>query len=144
MFSYFVSNKRIILFLIEQQILNVDERVSNLIYLCGYWEYFRQEAKESYFKIMADLSDILSPRRKIDKYNESAGIIESHIDNITGELSEKRKFNESFNLILQSIQNDSIDVFIVLINKNCNDIKHIKTIPSIFETNNFLIQKNHT
>ena len=52
---------------------------------------------------------------------------------------EKRKIGENDNEICTLIQKDSIDEFIVYINKNCYQVN--STInPSIYETNTFLLK----
>lgn len=117
-FTIFKSNKRILLFLIKEEILILDQSIVNAItkgkYIVkNYPDYFSSEIKK--FK-----------GEKID------------LDE--GEFDEKRKIGENDNYICEIIRNDFIEEFIIFANKmNLSLSSQINY--SIFETNNFLLKR---
>ncbi|KAK8842180.1 hypothetical protein M9Y10_026411 [Tritrichomonas musculus] len=113
LFNIFKSNKRVLLFLIERKIINIDQSVTNVFTKKEYMPYFFNDVKDS--------SD-LEQKKETEEFNE------------------KRKLGENDNYICQLIRNDSIDEFISYFNqKNMSFSSQIQ--PSIFETNS-LLNKN--
>ena len=128
-FQIFKSNKRILLFLIEEKIMILDEIIAESFLQtkfnkAKYFEYFLPEIKP------------LLNEKFISKHRLSTKKIEE-------ELPENyyidRKIGENNNNICKLIQKDMIKDFILFINKN--DYSLNATIePSIYETNHFLLK----
>ena len=136
-FNIFSRNKRILLFLIEQNLFVISEEIfrimikyknSNFNYirffgpeLKSYIEHKHQTSKKNYIKIRyKHFLEEISNQNQEDFY-------------------EKRKKGENDEYICQLIQNDSIVDFIVYVNKTNISLNSI--IPrSIFETNLFLFE----
>ena len=118
-FNIFKSNKRILLFLIKSNLMKIDqsiiaEMMSNKKQNMMYTLYFKPEIYQT---------PINEDQRE--------------------EFEEKRKKGQNDNEICILIQNDSIEDFIVYVNKfNICLYGFIK--PSIFETNLFLLMNNRT
>lgn len=116
--NIFKGNKRILLFLIKEQILTVDKTIAMIFEndeLCkqlNYFEYFYPEIKlfvEKEFKMPENFE-------------------------------EKRIIGENDNYICTLIRKDQIDEFISHVNQKIIDLdSHIDS--SIFETNKFLFKK---
>lgn len=123
-FNVFKSNKRILLFLIEQKIIIIDEYIVKTITTGKYkkFEYDKYFAPE----IEPFKKDSDGETNKEEELNE--------------EFYENRKIGENDNFICKLIQNDSIDDFIIYTNKTNLPLKsEIKQ--SIYETNDYLIKK---
>lgn len=123
-FEIFKSNKRIILFLIEEKILSFDDIIISEIsgkeyQKLHYLEYFQPEINE------------LSKNESIS-------------NSIPEDFEENRKIGENENYICKLIRNDSIDDFIVYTNKTNFPIHSTKIKQSIYETNLLLIDKTPT
>ena len=128
LFHIFKSNKRILLFLIEEKIMIFDEFIAKRIikgkYLDRkYPQYFQPEIqpflKEKWFP-------------KLEIQNE-----------IPAEFYEKRKIGENDDFICKLIQKDLIDEFITYVNKNEYSLKSTINI-SKYETNSFLLKNKKT
>lgn len=126
-FYFFKSNKRILLFLIQEKILIIDELIaSNIIEetkfnIRNYIQYF-------FFDIKKFFDNFLIQNFSIDS-------IESY--------NEKRKIGENDDEICYLIRKDLIDEFISYVKKN-NYPLNSKINQSIFETNNFLLKNEPT
>ena len=126
-FYFFKSNKRILLFLIQEKILIIDELIaSNIIEetkfnIRNYIQYF-------FFDIKKFFDNFLIQNFSIDS-------IESY--------NEKRKIGENDDEICYLIRKDLIDEFISYVKKN-NYPLNSKINQSIFETNNFILKKEPT
>ena len=121
-FHIFKSNKRILLFLIEEKIIDIDSKIYKIINngkyaQANYTEYFFPEIKHY---LNEEQNEAL-----FEKYHEK--------------FEEKRKTGENDNYICELIRNDLIDNFISYVNQNDINI-HDDIEISIFETNQFLIQ----
>ncbi|KAK8837254.1 hypothetical protein M9Y10_036684 [Tritrichomonas musculus] len=122
-FNLFKSNKRILLFLIEEKILTVDEYFYRIITSEKYSskkypQYFRSEIK---------------PFMKAKWY----GMI---MKNLPKDFYENRIIGENENIICKMIREDSIKDFVLYMNESgisCNT----KINLSIYETNSFLLKK---
>ena len=120
-FNIFKKNKRILLFLFEEQLIKIDENILSVFskpkYIAkNYYEYF--------------LPEILSYHKKkpIEADETSMKIF-----------NQKRKIGENDDYICTLIQKDSVIEFISYVNKTNYPLSsNIKT--SIFETNRFLLK----
>ena len=123
-FNLFKSNKRILLSLIEERIFVIDKNIAKIIKNGKYKdrkyiEYFFNEMKP--FLNKKEIKEIKIP----DNYDEN------------------RKNGENENYICKLIRDDSIEDFIIYINRtNLPFSQRIKT--SIFETNSYLLNNNPT
>ena len=132
-FDIFKKNKRILLFLITEQIIILNISIIQIFYTDEYLtlkypQYFAPEIK-SY------LDQHMDEGRKIPNYRKYI------INEIPENFEENRKKGENEEYICQIIRNDSIEDFITYVNKHFISIN--STISkSIYETNNFLLKIN--
>ena len=121
-FNFFKSNKRIVLFLIQEKILNIDENISEKMFNLNsnYSKYFYPEIKDFIKK------DI----------NESFKILEEDPSSFYC----LREIGENSENICQMIRKDDVDGFISYVNRNDVDINNYLIDESIFETNSFLLK----
>ncbi|KAK8897693.1 hypothetical protein M9Y10_015658 [Tritrichomonas musculus] len=123
-FRIFKSNKRIILYLLEQNIITIDEYIVNTITNDKY----KRKKYHSYF----------SP--EIQSFKKDKNSIRKELPE---DFYEKRKIGANDDNISRFIQQDSIDDFITYVNKNICPLN--STIePTIYETNPFLNDKEMT
>lgn len=123
-FNLFEGNKRILLFLIEKQLLKFDKTIVQIITSGkykkqGYPFYFYPEIKSSLS------SHMINKAKKMPEINSD-------------DFEFNRKRAENHHYLCQLIQKDSIDEFIVYINRS-NISPLAKINKSIFETNSNLI-----
>ena len=128
-FNIFRNNKRILLFLIEEKIMNINACIAKKIslsskYIKGdYMEYFSPELQiykiESWFKGF-DLN------AKLPEY-----------------FYEKRKAGENDNKICELIREDLIEEFIIFVNKNNYPLNSVIQ-KCTYETNSILVRKKVT
>ena len=129
-FNLFKSNKRILLFFIEKSTLKIDHSIFNHISENKYWnmqyiQFFLPETKKH---ISQDL------------YSEIKNDIKDDIRDIKS-YKAKRRIGENDHYICELIRNDSIDDFVIYMNKTNLSVN--STIEkSIFETNLFLMNSN--
>ena len=119
-FSLFKSNKKILLFLIENQFLNIDnyiahKMITNTNTNANYKQYFWPEIKQ----FLAEEDSFELP------------------DNFY----ENRKIGENEDYISRLIRNDQVIEFISYTEKTNLSLYNAKIKHSIFETNAFLIEK---
>ena len=117
-FLIFKSNKRILLFLIQNQILSIDKTITNFTmkkryYNEQYSHYFYPEIKD----FISDKNFILDKELVVE---------------ITEDFNEKRKIGENENYICNLIRNDSIYEFISYVTQTNCSLKS-KINPSSFE-----------
>ncbi|KAK8834293.1 hypothetical protein M9Y10_033172 [Tritrichomonas musculus] len=124
-FNIFCRNKRILLFLLQEDLITVD----NLLQLTDdYIVYFYPEIQK---KID------WSRKRKIQSgYNKTINKLKPE------EFNEKRKIGENDSYVCTLIRNDLIDEFVSYVHKTNLPLSSQIT-PSIFETNAFLLN-NHS
>lgn len=120
-FDIFSSNKRIILFLIQSNIINIDEYILSQLQIKNYLPYFSPEIKK-----------LGKTAEKEDETNESFEDFENK--RLTGE-------NDSY--LCKLIREDSLEEFVKFINKTNLSLKG-QIQPSIFETNTILNEKSPT
>lgn len=129
LFDIFKSNKRILLFLINESLLHIDSSIYEKLRDEKFWKryyikYFLNECQQF-------LSEPL--------INE----IKNELGDILNDFEQNRKIGENHNYICILIRNDSIKEFIIYINKT--NLQLNSQIPqSIFETNSFLLKNNPT
>lgn len=127
-FDLFESNKLLILYLIEQQIIKVDK---NIVYRM-YFRSQKTKTKYHYF-----FYPEIEPYSKIEELKNIKQELLDEDPNILINFDKNRKIGENENYFCEMIRNDSIDTFISYVNKtNLSLFTTIK--PSIFETNSFL------
>ena len=136
LFYIFKSNKRLLLFLHEENIMTIDEHIIQKIiqndkYINSkYPQYFQPE-------IQPFINEPWFP--KYDKKNEWVEDIEKELP---ADFYLKRKIGENDDEICKIIQKDLIKEFIVYVNKNSFPVN--STInQSIYETNNFLLKNKY-
>ena len=130
-FNLFQSNKRILLFLFESNILILDYYIFLKIYEDDdYLCYFYPEISAYSIKNKLEKLKLISSKMK-----PLFELINSNLD----DFKNKRKIGENDTYICQIIRNDDIDHFISYLNKN--NISLVDHIPnSIHETNHFIYQ----
>ena len=118
-FHLFKSNKLLLLFLIENQILIINDQISSIIIK---QKYFKSRKYPEYF------------------YPEIKNVSDFKMEAIPENFEEKRKIGENDSEISELIRNDKIEDFIIYVNKNNYSLN--STIePSIFETNPLLLKR---
>ena len=139
LFCIFKSNKRLLLYLLEENMMVMDEYIvkrltKNDKYIkAKYPQYFQPE-------IQPFINKKWFPKYETNEEEEKNERIEDLKKELPSDFYEKRKIGENDAEICKIIQNDLIEEFIIYINKNCYPIK--STInPSIYETNNFLLKQ---
>lgn len=120
-FEIFKTNKRLLLFLLQENLLVIDDHIAKKI------ESFRSDKYPQYF--LPELKPFIN-RETYDKYSKEIG------DNF----EENRKIGENENYISQLIRNDSLDEFISLHQKGDVALDS-KIKESIFETNSYLLNE---
>ena len=132
-FNIFKSNKRILLFLVEEELMIMDDRVAKEIvtsYKCKkskYPQYFAPEIK---------------PYINENWFQEDKELIEEINKEIPENFYELRKIGENETTICTLIQKDMIKDFVVHINRN-NLPLDMKIELSIYETNCLLVKKSN-
>ncbi|KAK8892318.1 hypothetical protein M9Y10_029544 [Tritrichomonas musculus] len=127
-FEIFKSNKRILLILIENQILTIDNFIASVILTeekykkANYAQYFYPEIKP--FLGENEIKEI------------SKGIEFENFE-------ENRKIGENHHYISKLIREDLVEDFIIYVNRTNASLLNVIR-PSIFETNKFLIENNPT
>ena len=118
-FTIFKANKRILLLLIDEDILTIDNEISEE--LSTYGDYFYPE---------------------IQKFNQKR-LEDGQNKELPENFEEKRRSGENDSLVSELIRNDDIDEFIINYNKN-NYSLNDKINYSIFESNQFLNENEPT
>ncbi|KAK8876181.1 hypothetical protein M9Y10_006371 [Tritrichomonas musculus] len=138
-FMIFHSNKRILLFLIQQNLLNFDQNIAQIIcsekyYKKGYCSYFYHELHSPNVKFN------LLIQNKQKQYLHGFQKISPIVNQFTPEEFEKnRQLGQNHTQICNLVRNDMINEFIVYVNQtNYPLTAHIEK--SLFETNPFLIE----
>ena len=128
LFTIFMNNKYLLLILFQKGIISVDESISNLIYQTHNYHFFYTEIK---------------PFLSIEKIRIIENELLSIDSNVFDNYEEKKQNGENETYICTLIRNDSIQEFVRYVNLTKFPISsQIK--PSIFETNEFLIENEPT
>ena len=114
LFNVFRDNKRILLFLFKNEFIKLDEYVyDHLISRYDYIDYFQPE---------------------LISYETKKSIEDANFD-------ENREEGENHNYLCKLIRNDSVEEFIIYLNKQNMSPTKTKIELTRFETNSFLIKK---
>ena len=159
-FDLFQENKRVLLVLLQNEILLLDKKIademtSEKYNRFHYGKYFSPEIKKWKDKSPDNKLEVdylkkamkhhhFKHKKKI-YFEEEEEEDNEKIEKIDSNLSfdELRKIGENESKICELIKNDSLDEFIVYVSQRC--IKHTSEVkPSIFETNYLLNEKNPT
>ncbi|KAK8885116.1 hypothetical protein M9Y10_044245 [Tritrichomonas musculus] len=125
-FEIFKNNKRLLLYLIQNQIIQIDKSIADSIIMKCEEKYFYPEIKP-----------LISEKEGEDIKNSLLEIDSEIFDTF----EKNRQTGENESIICELIRNDSVEEFISYVTKVNFDLNYsIK--PSIFETNSFLIGKN--
>ncbi|KAK8849272.1 hypothetical protein M9Y10_018640 [Tritrichomonas musculus] len=137
-FEIFRGNKRILLFLIEEKIVNIDkdifQELMNSKYQSSfYFEYFLPEIKT------------FIEESQEDKETEGANYLNyDEIPKFDSEIfNEKRKNGENDGYLYTIIQKDSLDEYVTFVSQNDLPSQSFVEL-SIFETNPFLLKREKT
>lgn len=140
-FHIFKSNKRILLFLIKTEIIIPD---SSFVATFSNPRYRYTQFKFQNF-LLPEIENLLDKKTSKKIKGEISRMLNLRVKNLTEseEFEKRRKIGENDNFICQLIRNDSIEEFIIHVNKNNLSLKS-KIKPSIFETNTFLLKNEPT
>lgn len=142
-FDFFKDNKRILLLLIENEIILIDEyifsKITSTKYVSmNYLEYFQPEI--SPFLTTELINKYKSQNPDLAKKDFIEKIKNQEITDI---FYEKRREGENDNYLCRVIRDNAIDDFIIFETQSGLPLNSfIKS--SIFETNSFLIENNRT
>lgn len=150
-FNIFKSNKKLLLFLIENNIMTVDEYIARKIIDFKYQkqkypQYFMPEIKpyvnEKWFPKYNNIKhqEIKYEEEEEEYVQEENPWVEKIMMEIPEDFYEKRKKGEDEKYICQLIKNDNINEFVIYTNKNCISLDSFIPI-SIFETNPYLAKQ---
>ena len=116
-YGIFNSNKRVLLFLIEEKILTIDKNIALLIYKTySYDSYFKKEIKP---------------------------FIDKDLGSIPSDYEEKRRIGENDDYACELIRNDNVDDFISYWEKNNKKFDSYSDFnSSYYETNKFPTYNN--
>ena len=117
--TFFKEDKRILLFLYKNKLINYDRLI-----LLQHIDYFYPENR------------IFSPNFKIEYFEDK---IEQEGISYLQYFEEKRLIGENPSYICELIRNDSVKEFIIFVNINNISINKMEISSSFFETNSFLL-----
>ena len=149
-FNIFKNNKRILLFLIEQQLIIIDEYIVKRItetdkYIeSKYPQYFQPEIlpfiNEKWFPKYENSNIEEEKENENENKNKGNGWVEEIKKELPENFYEKRKEGENDNHICELIRKDMVDEFVAHVIRNDVSL-NAKIQPSIYETNSFLLKK---
>ena len=136
-FNIFQKDKRILLFLFNNKILEFDQNIYTVISLDNYF------TESNFFHFFRPEIKLFESEQEIKKEtNEEEECYEPDSD-VLNNFEEKRQIGENDSYVCQIIRNDSIDEFVIYVNQiNLKLSSSIKE--SIYETNSFLIENKKT
>ena len=136
-FNIFKSNKRILLFLIEQRIIVIDEYIAKKI---TKTEKFTEAKYPQYFQpeILPFINEYWFP--EYDPYTKENEWVEEIKKKLPENFYEKRKEGENDSQISELIRKDMISEFVMYVTQSGISL-NAKIQPSIYETNSFLLKK---
>ena len=132
-FAIFRSNKRILLFLIQEEIITIDEQIVLRIIREKHAEYFAPEIRPFITE------EFIKKHRKYNKYIDNDYFIEEITKEVPKEFYDKRKEGENDDFLCTLIRFDYIEEFVAFVNQ-ANISLHSVIKKSIFETNPFLLK----
>ena len=137
-FNIFKSNKRLLLFFIEERIMIFDNYIARIItttdkYInAKYPQYFQPE-------LQPFINEKWFPKHIPNSWDKRNLWVEDLKKELPENFYSMRKTGEKESLICEYIRKDLIDDFIVYVNKNNVQFNALIN-PSIYETNSFLIK----
>lgn len=158
LFNFFKHDKLILLSLFDNKIITVDENISNfIIEKSGVNQQLKQaevkdeEEEENYEEDFDEKQNsylhyekFFYPEIKSFLSEDQKQLIEKQLFEINSQIfdqfDQKRKTGENDSHICELIREDSIEEFIVYVNKDCYPLT-ITINHSIFETNRFLLKR---
>ena len=133
-FHIFQNNRRILLFLIQNEILYIDQEVFNQMI-----NYYRYDMSEEYVRYFTpELKKQLDTKKVIYDSEKPLNFLEDLPENF----EEKRQIGENDNELCEIIRNDQIENFIKLVNQNNLPLES-NIEYSIYETNDLLLRYHH-
>ena len=132
LFNIVKSNKRILLFFIENKMITIDETIANILTSSKYLR------RNYHLYFLPELKPIID-NQSFEKYFNCIDDYYNIKDLDSEDFKEKRKEGENDSYICQLIQKDSVEEFITYYTKQ--NISSSQKIPdSLFETNLFLLE----
>ena len=125
-FNIFKKNKRILLYFGENEMIILNQKIINII--C-YGKFRRRNYHLYFLPEIKQISNEISFKKEEEEEEESTNF------------DYKRKIGENDSYICQLIRNDLIDEFIIHVNQTNLSLSS-KIMPSIYETNHFLLKKD--
>ena len=123
-FNFFNKNKRIILSLFDNQIITLDENILS---------FFMSESDISPFQY-----NFFFCTEILKYHSETNKMLNDEDPSLLEEFMKKRKIGENDSMICEMIRNDSIESFVSYVNRANYPLTSLIE-PSLYETNNFLI-----
>ena len=133
-YQIFKNNKFILLFLLEQKIIQADEKIITDIMITND----KNDFKYSHYLYSGIKSFINEDQKKMIESE-----IEPKYDGDITNFEKKCRIGENDSYLCSLIRQDSVEEFIAYINRNNTSLSS-RIPPSIFETNLFLMQKTPT
>lgn len=125
-FMIFKTSKRILLFLLKENIMSIDTNISAIMMNDKY------KKANYHFYFFSEMKPFLDSKLREEIEKE-----------IQSDYEEKREIGENDSYLCEMIRSDLIDQFISFVNQQ-NIFLESKIKPSIFETNSYLIGKEIT
>ena len=135
-FNLFKKNKRILLFLLNEKIIQIDNSIISKMKLMGYFKFFSIEIKKFVNELIRQEKNL----KTVSQLNSFINNNEELCQKIPEDFEYKRICAENDSYICELIRKDLIQDFIIYVNKN-NLSLHSNIETSIYETNSFLISK---
>ena len=142
-FDIFKKSKPLLLILLNKKILLFDEAISNLIVHMETISQFNKNKKYEFHSqfFYPEIKNYISQFSE-KKIREQLLLYDS---NVFDNFNEKRLIGENESYLCEIIRNDSVEDFIIYVNKKNISLSKTRIKVSIFETNLFLItNKNPT
>ena len=140
-FKIFKKNKRILLYLIKENIMTIDKEIILIMMkdkfrIQRYPEYFSPEIKPF---IDEEFKELICTKEQ-NETNEEIDLINEICKEKPDDFEDNRKFGENCDPLCKIIQKDLIEEFIIYVNKNQYSLDNIID-NSVFETNPLLLKK---
>ena len=139
-FRIFIDNKLLLLYLFEEKYIVMDDRIASefrksYLFSTDYHNFFQPELLPFLKTQEHSIYD-----HRDSKINLKEFMVSFENDEEKSEFYKNRRIGENNDKICELIRNDSLDDFIIYINKlNISPSSYIKN--SIFETNSFLLHQ---
>ena len=132
-FDLFKNNKRILLFLFEEKIISMNQKIADIMRnskyrAANYPQYFTPEIRPFFTEEEKD------PTIKHEK------LFQQITKELPNDFEEKRKIGENDDFLCEMIRKDQIDEFISYVNRTNLNLNSVAS-KSIYETNSYLNKK---